>query len=625
MREVVIDIPTGRNSKSGRVLPEKSLDAGADISLSWSDVSLSVNISKTESKTLLHNLSGEVHSGEVVAIMGGSGAGKTTLLNTLAGRIGPSDLTGQILVNGAPRSKSTWRKLCAYVEQDDLMYTNLSVFDTLTYSAMLRLPASLPPEAKAERVETIIMQLGLNGCRDTWIGNAEHKGISGGERKRVSIGIELVTAPRILFLDEPTSGLDAFTAFNIIDELKKLAVKQNMLIIMTIHQPRTDILELFDRSILLSTGKTMWFGSTADALDHFGSLGYPLPPKTNPSDYFLDIITLDQRSEELRTSSLKRITWFAAAWNERAAKFGHGSKRALELVSEPEVADKFPRSIVAEFLILLHRNMKNVARDKATLGASIGQSIIIMLFMGFIFFKVGNNAVGVQNRLGALFFVAVNQTFGIVMPTIGIFPMERQIIKRERSAGTYRSISVYSAKVASTLPLTIVGALIVAIPVYWMIGLQADAGKYGTFIVIVLVHSFVSNAMGLLIGSAVPNATVGQILGPLVTVIFLLFGGELLNLETVPQVFRWIQWISIISYTNKALTQNEFTGLSFDPCPQNSTSVCYRNGQAVLDQYNLTNPSKWAAVGVNVGLGCAFLVIGFLVFRKTSRPFLKLK
>ncbi|RKO90319.1 P-loop containing nucleoside triphosphate hydrolase protein [Blyttiomyces helicus] len=600
----VIDIPaSGRNSKTGRVNPEKSANAGPDISLSWSDVSLSVKISKTESKTLLHNLSGEVHSGEVVAIMGGSGAGKTTLLNTLAGRIGPSELSGDILVNGSPRSKSTWRKLCAYVEQDDLMYTNFSVFDTLTYSALLRLPSSLTPAEKAERVETIIMQLGLNGCRDTWIGNAEHKGISGGERKRVSIGIELVTDPRILFLDEPTSGLDAFTAFNIIDELKKLAVKRNMLVIMTIHQPRTDILELFDRCILLSTGKTMWFGTTQDALDHFSALGYPLPPKTNPSDYFLDIITLDQRSEELRAASLKRITQFSAAWNERQGNDEKRKKSPVVSVAEPEVADKFPRTIAAEFATLLHRNMKNVARTKSTIGATIGQGIIIMLVMGFIFFKVGNNATGVQNRLGVLFFIAVNQTFGVVMPTIGIFPIERQIIKRERAAGTYRSISVFAAKVVSTLPLTFLGALLLAIPVYWMIGLQADAGKYGTFIVIVLVHSFVANALGLMIGSAVPNPTVGQILGPL----------------------SELQWLSIIAYTNKALTQNEFTGLVFDPCPPQSTQVCYTDGQAVLDQFNLTNPCKWCCVAVNVGLACGFLTIGFLIFRKTSRPFLKLQ
>ena len=148
------------------------------------------------------------------------------------------------------------------------MFANLSVEETLTYSAMLRLPSRISKKEKLLRVEDIIMQLGLNGCRKTPIGNSLQRGVSGGERKRVSIGIELVTQPKILFLDEPTSGLDSFNAFNIIETIKKLAVEKGKVVLMTIHQPRTDILELFDKIILLSAGKCVWFGSTPGTFDH---------------------------------------------------------------------------------------------------------------------------------------------------------------------------------------------------------------------------------------------------------------------------------------------------------------------------------------------------------------------
>ena len=232
--------------------------------LTWRNLGFSVPVKKTKKdKVILSECSGEVQSGQVVAIMGGSGAGKSTLLNILSGRLGKGKLTGEILVNGAKRDPGNWKKQCAFVEQDDLLFRNLSVTETLRYSAMLRLPRSVSLAEKRLRVEQIIMQLGLNSCRDTKIGDAQNKGISGGERKRVSIGVELITEPDILFLDEPTSGLDAFNAFNVIENLKNLAMEQSKIIVLTIHQPRTDILELFDKIILLSIGKPVWFGTTS--------------------------------------------------------------------------------------------------------------------------------------------------------------------------------------------------------------------------------------------------------------------------------------------------------------------------------------------------------------------------
>ncbi|KAJ3327870.1 hypothetical protein HDU91_004250, partial [Kappamyces sp. JEL0680] len=207
-------------------------------------------------KVLLEGITGEVRAGEIVAIMGGSGAGKSTLLNALAGRIANNTvLTGDILVDGQERNPSNWKIQCAYVEQDDLLFPNLTVFETLHYSARLRLPSSFSTQQKIDRVNTVIRELGLEGCRDTKIGNEMRRGISGGERKRVSIGIELVTNPHILFLDEPTSGLDAFNAFNAIETLKKVAIQNGKIVLLTIHQPRTDILELFDKIILLSIGE----------------------------------------------------------------------------------------------------------------------------------------------------------------------------------------------------------------------------------------------------------------------------------------------------------------------------------------------------------------------------------
>ncbi|EGF83345.1 hypothetical protein BATDEDRAFT_8584 [Batrachochytrium dendrobatidis JAM81] len=578
-------------------------------------------------KTLIQGMFGQVKAGEVVAIMGGSGAGKSTLLNTLAGRIGPGKLTGEILTNGKKRNASTWRQQCAYVEQDDVVFRNLSVYNTLMYSALLRLPSTMPRSEKEQRVENVIASLGLQGCRDTWIGDSEVRGISGGERKRVSIGIELVTDPDILFLDEPTSGLDAFNSLNIVSTIKQLAVAQNKIVLMTIHQPRTDILEQFDKIVLLSVGKCLWFGSTSGALENFKSLGYPLPEKTNPSDFFLDIMTLDLRSDELRTSSKARIDKFVASYEEiRQIKHNTNPTTFVagndtrDSVKEPTV---WPSSWLTEIKVLLHRNMVDLSRDKATIGTTFGQSIFLMLLIGFIYFKLSHDTAGVQSRIGLLFFICINQTFSVVMPNISVFPIQRQIIKRERAAGSYRSSSAFIAKWISSLPLSFLGAIVLTVPIYWMAGLQPTTEKFFTFVCVILVHVNAANALGLLIGAGVPNVRVGLIIAPLVSITFVLFGGQLVNLDKIPAFLRWLQWISLIAYSNKALCQNEFSGLVFDPCPANRT--CYANGEAVLVEFSLHTPTLWTGVIINVAISVAFLIGGYLMFDRTSRPLLKLK
>eukprot|EP00842_Homolaphlyctis_polyrhiza_P001061 jgi/Hompol1/1956/HPOL_000592-RA len=210
-----------------------------------------------------------------------------------------------------------------------------------------------------------------------------------------------------------------------------------------------------------------------------------------------------------------------------------------------------------------------------------------------------------------------------VMPIVGEFPLQRIIIRRERAGGSYRSSSAFLAKVVSTLPTLYVGCLLLCVPLYWMVGLQADATKYFTFLCIVLVHVTTTNALGLMIGAGVPNVKLGQILTPLCLVILMLFGGQLVNLDKIPSVLRWIQWISPISYSNKALNQNEFNGIQLDPCPIGQS--CYASGDSVIGTYGLGTPTLWVCVIINCCLTVAFLFGGYLLFDRTSRPLLKLK
>lgn len=247
--------------------------------------------------------------------------------------------------------------------------------------------------------------------------------------------------------------------------------------------------------------------------------------------------------------------------------------------------------------------------------------------MGFIFFQLPTDSYsGIQDRLGVTFFICVNQTFGTVMPTINVFPDQKIIIKRERAAGTYRSFSGFFSKFLSTLPLCYAGSLLLSIPIYWMIGFQNDVAKYFIFILIILVQSHTANALGIAIGSFVPSARVGQVIAPLVVVIFLIFGGQFVNLENAPESLKWIQYISFISYSNKALAQNEFYGLNFAyPCPNNPNITCTNSGEEVITNLvALDKPSLWYCVLINVALSIGFIIIGAIGFAKTTAPLMRL-
>lgn len=245
-------------------------------------------------RALLSGVSGGVRPGQVMAIMGPSGAGKTTLLNLLAGRLEPAAGTatrGSVTVNGTPRVAATFRDSTAYVEQDDAMYAALTVREQIDFTARLRLPQSTPPADRAARVEAVLAELGLTTVADRRVGGGAVRGVSGGERKRTAIGMELVTDPQLILCDEPTAGLDAAAALAVVRTLKTLAVRGGKTVLTTIHQPRGDIFDSFDLVMLLSGGHVMYSGPPSKAVAYFEALGFPCPLSTNVADILLDIVT----------------------------------------------------------------------------------------------------------------------------------------------------------------------------------------------------------------------------------------------------------------------------------------------------------------------------------------------
>ncbi|NXT78515.1 ABCG2 protein, partial [Zapornia atra] len=278
---------------------------------------------KTAHKEVLRDVNGIMRPG-LNAILGPTGSGKSSLLDILAARKDPHGLSGDILINGAPQP-ANFKCTSGYVVQDDVVMGTLTVRENLKFSAALRLPKSVKEQEKNERVNQIIKELGLSKVADSKVGTQFTRGVSGGERKRTNIGMELITDPAILFLDEPTTGLDASTANAVLLLLKRMA-RQGKTIIFSIHQPRYSIFRLFDSLTLLAAGRVLYHGPAQHTIGYFQSIGYECEPYNNPADFFLDIINGDStavamsKTDETNPGSIEDAAEYDKTFAEKLAE-----------------------------------------------------------------------------------------------------------------------------------------------------------------------------------------------------------------------------------------------------------------------------------------------------------------
>ena len=596
-------------------------------------------------RRVLNGVSGNVKKGEMVAILGASGAGKTSLLSVLSARLDKSsDIAGEVLFQGHQRDPATWKRLTGFVEQDDLMFSALTVNETLHYSADLRLPTRLyNKRERQQRVEDSIAMLRLEKCRDTRIGGPNQRGVSGGERKRVAVGTELVADVSVLLLDEPTSGLDAFAALNLVKNLKDITRQRDLYTLMTIHQPSWNIFKHFDRVILLTRGQVYYSGPPTLAPAWFASLQHNVPEGVNPADYY---ITIAENYEKTNAAE-RRVRGLLSSWRqngdafvaERAAKdlapthinpdsgsnppllaeIDRTHSRIVPKTSDAtDVSGSWPNSWFHELYVLSHRCTMLIFKDPTIVFASVGQNLVLLIIIGFAFFRLSNDQGGALARIGALFIVPVNASFAVLFPILAIFPLQRNIMLRERSAGTYRISSFYLSKILTEVPNQLVQRILFYVVVYWMVGLRQTAGAFFIWLAINVLQVGTAVGLGLVIGCGAESIELANIFAPVINVIFLLFGGNLLPLSSIPPWFIWLHWISPITYTYSALAQNEFRRLQFS-CKADSQQ-CYRTGQDVLNQYDLQRFTIAENAGFLGAITVTFLLIGYVLLRWLGRP-----
>ncbi|XP_036407127.1 broad substrate specificity ATP-binding cassette transporter ABCG2 [Megalops cyprinoides] len=557
---------------------------------------------KVTTKEILVDLNGIMKPG-LNAILGATGSGKSSFLDVLAARKDPAGLSGEVLIDGAPQPPN-FKCLSGYVVQDDVVMGTLTVRENFRFSAALRLPTSVSEQEKEERVNQLIKQLGLTKVADAKVGTQMIRGISGGERKRTNIGMELIIDPSVLFLDEPTTGLDASTANSVLLLLKRMA-SHGRTIIMSIHQPRYSIYRLFDSLTLLVSGKQVFHGPAEETLDYFANIGYACEAHNNPADFFLDVINGDSTAVALskiqntedpdfeESSSSRQSIEERLVEEYRKSTYHRDTQAALEKILKGKQCATRPKSrtityntsFTHQFKWVLKRTFRNLLLNPQTSIAQVAVTLFLALIVGAIFFGVKADQSGIQNRMGALFFITTNQCFGS-LSAAELFITERKLFVHEYISGYYR-VSVYflSKILSDIITLRTIPAIVFSCVAYFMIGFKAAVSSFFIFMLSVALVAYTATAMTMAISADQTVVAVANIFMTISFVFMMIFSGLLVNLPSIMDWLAWFQYLSIPRYGLTALQINEFVGLTFcDTLPTRPTSF------PGLDICNITFP-----------------------------------
>lgn len=351
-----------------------------------------------------------------------AGAGKSTFVDILAGKRKSGKTSGVVTYLNAEGHRSSTPPKIGYVDQTDVLSPTSTVLETLIFAARLRLPESLPDNVKIARAEEVMAQLGLSEIADTRIGSGEHRGVSGGEMRRVSIGVELVGGPEMLVLDEPTSGLDSVSAARLVNLLRELSISptSRTTIIASIHQPSSALYQSFDSVLLLAGGKQLYFGPGGSApVEHFASQGRPCPEGYNVADHLLEIASgsIDglttnpyhpSRSDSSQSEE-KDLAHLATPHNEYPPTHHLTEHTPPKQTIKSKLAPGVPRHCATTFLtqveVLGGREWRNLKRDKTLLVAHVGLACLLGVFAGGLYYQVDITIAGFQNRVGSMFFL----------------------------------------------------------------------------------------------------------------------------------------------------------------------------------------------------------------------------
>lgn len=673
------DLSVGKEKMNARSIQEvRAIDVGLD--------NFGLTLDKRSStgkrlprKTILNPVSAKFSAGQLNIIMGPSGSGKTSLLNSMALRLKGSVGTryrpsGKLTFNGAVPSESVVRSVVSYVcQDDDALLSSLTVRETLRFAAGLRLPSWMTKKQKYDRAEEVLLKMGLKDCANNLIGSDLIKGISGGEKRRVSIAVQVLTDPRVLLLDEPTSGLDAFTASSILEVLHGLA-NEGRTLILTIHQARSDLFKHFGNVLLLARGGSpAYAGAANDMLEYLSGLGYQCPQHTNPADYALDLITIDLQEQQREVDSREKVKKLIQAWQDHAQKRTDGETTTGRLANIPEreeiathqsaggeqptagntselnvddigggahMDEKRPAAVGrkssdkamlatpaelgamvrkrASFTValplLMHRAVLNIRRQPPLILARIMQVLGLALVLSLFFAPLHNDYPSIQNRMGFVQEVGAFYFVGMLQ-NVAIYPAEREVFYREDDDGVYGVEAFLAAYTILEVPFEIISCLLFGVLANFAVGFPRTAEIYFVFVFCAFAIVNCGESLGIMFNTLFNHT------GFAVNVISVLLSvaqttAGIMSID-MPELFKAFNYLSPLKYATAALSHYSLTGVQFtcDDTQKLPTGDCIiATGGQVLDLYKL-NVNGVVNIAVLAGVVVIYRLVAWALLR----------
>ena len=581
-------------------------------------------------KELLQRVSGTFESGKCSAIMGPSGAGKSTLMDLLAQRKTTGETTGIRLYGGSAWTPDLKQEV-AYVEQTDVLLGPVTVFEMLMYTAMFKLRerdfanrADFVAACK-QRAEHVMEELSLTSVRDTHIGSVTERGISGGEAKRVNVGLSLLNEPTIIFADEPTSGLDSYTALLVVRALRNLAM-EGKTVVASIHQPSQDIIALFDDLCLLAGGRIAYFG-TFDGTHEL----FPLPERqtiavsinggtqsrhrtVQPTlgEVLLDACSQPNAGEKLAakfeaTDAAKEARKVRDEYIASCKASSVSRSLSVRRDSDDAPSTESPNGFYSTLVTLFNfRGMCALFRDEEYMGGQIYMNITFCLIFASMWPNLDlRTPSDLQDRLGLVFFSAILPYFAV--PNL-MAPLmdDKPLFAKERADGSYSLASYYCARLLIGCPTMMISWILGGTVLYWSTGLNNNFEAFIYFILVLLVNGTCAQAICQLMAFIMPTREFAQGFGFLPVVFGMLFAGFYVSYENIPPWWIWAYWGLPMRYAYEGLAVNEI----LQPRQDAAVRIALENRPDIIE--NLKDINKWGCLGVCASMAMAFLLAGYL-------------
>ncbi|KAJ3517350.1 hypothetical protein NLJ89_g561 [Agrocybe chaxingu] len=580
--------------------------------LSFTHLGYSVK-TKEGSKLLVDDVSVDVRPGELLAIMGPSGSGKSTLLDLMSFRK-TSIAGGLAVLNGQVLDASTMHKISSFVEQEDALLGVLTVWESVSYALRLHLP-NFPRKQVNERVDRVIKALGLQSCANQRIGTPIRRGISGGQKRRVTAACAMVTYPRILFLDEVTSGLDSTSAREVVSAISSLAKAEGIIVIASIHQPPLETLSQFTKLMFLAEGKMCYFGRVDELEGFFEKWGRPVGRFTTPSDHAMNFLNSDFEHRVGSSDTIREFRNFYLSLSKRNQSTTCEEKKLI--LTQPPVDNDSTLhgkagvmgTLLWNTLVLAERTALNYSRNLLAYGVRAGMYGGMGFMLATIWIRLGTEDSTINDRLSVHFYSVAFLAF---MSVAGIpaFLEERSVYYRETKNGLYTTLPFVLSNTLVNIPFLFMCTVFFAVICYWAIGLHSGAVPFFRFLSFLFLAILAAESQALIVASLLPIFVAALAISAFLNGFWMSVGGYFIKARSLPRFwFFSFHFMDYQKYAFELLTNSDLRGLTFEcntimngECvcayPTSTPALCTVSGEDILDYLEIGGISygRWAAI-----------------------------